>query len=61
MELANAVVLSLFVPVAMQILLPLALLLAFAVLKIVREIFAMSYRPGIEPQSASSIARQNVR
>lgn len=61
MELAHAVVLSLFIPVAMQILLPLALLLAFAVLKIVRQIFAMSYRPRIESRSLSSMAQQNVR
>ena len=61
MELAHAVALLLFVPVAMQILLPLALLLAFAVLTIAREIFAMSYKPGIESRSASSIAQQNVR
>lgn len=61
MELAHAVALSLFIPVAMQILLPLALLLAFAVLKIVRQIFALNYKPRIEPRSLSSIAQQNVR
>jgi hypothetical protein len=60
MELSQAAVVLWSVPVILQILLPLALLSGFLLLKGGRHLFGIKLRPSVEPRFVKSLASEKV-
>lgn len=60
MELSQTVVALWCVPVALQILLPLALLSGFLLLRACKQLLGMKIRPSVEPRFVESLTSEKV-
>lgn len=60
MELSQAAVVLWCLPVILQILLPLALLAGFGLLRVGQQLFGIKLRPSVEPRFVESLASEKV-